>query len=139
MKIVNYEEVSEIIKQNEELRKYSERLTQTNLELQGKLKKAEDKLEHLEQIAKLSTSPVAVASNEEELCKLEISRLYQAARVSPLEFNQVKSFEIYVKSLMLIRGKNPEDEKTKKSSKVNLDNDQLLQLAMQVVDDTNEQ
>jgi hypothetical protein len=139
MKIIPAEEVRDLLTQNEELKKYGEKLTQTNLKLQKELDATKDKLRHLEELAKFSSSTIAVGSNEEELCKLEISRLYQAAKVSPLEFNQVKAFEIYVKSLMLIRGKTLEESKSKKSSKVTLDNEQLLQLAMQVVDDTSEQ
>lgn len=139
MKLLSADDVRELVVQNEELKKYSEKLTETNLSLQKELNATKDKLRHLEEIAKFSSNPIAVGSNEEELCKLEINRLYQAAKVAPLEFTQVKAFEIYVKSLMLIKGKTPEESKGKKSSKATLDHDQLLQLAMQVVDDTSEQ
>lgn len=139
MKLLSADDVRELIVQNEELKKYSEKLTETNLSLQKELNATKDKLRHLEEIAKFSNNPVAVGSNEEELCRLEINRLYQAAKVAPLEFAQVKAFEIYVKSLMLIKGKTPEESKGKKPSKATLDHDQLLQLALQVVDDTSEQ
>lgn len=139
MSTLSLEDIQEILNQNEELKKYGEKLTQTNLKLQKELENTKDKLHHLEEVVKFSNNSMAVGSNEEELCKLEINRLYQAAKVSPLEFTQVKAFEIYVKSLMLIRGKSVEEVKVKKSSKQTLDNDQLLQLALQVVDDTNEQ
>lgn len=139
MKVLSANDVRDILDQNEELKKYGERLTQTNLQLQEELEQTKNKLRHLEEIAKFSNNPIAVGSNEEELCKLEINRLYQAAKVAPLEFNQAKAFEIYVKSLMLIRGKSLEEPKNKKSSKIKLDNEELLQLALQVVDDTNEQ
>jgi len=138
MKIFTANEVSDIVSQNEELKKYSEKLTSLNTKLQKELQQTKDKLQHLEELTKLTNNPIAIGSNEEELCKLEINRLYQAAKNGPLEFNEVKCFEIYVKSLMLIRGKSvTEDKKSKKESK--LDHDQLLQLALQVVDDTNEQ
>jgi len=139
MKVLSSNDVKDILIQNEELKKYGERLTQTNLQLQQELEQTKNKLRHLEEIAKFSSNPIAVGTNEEELCKLEINRLYQAAKVAPLEFTQVKAFEIYVKSLMLIRGKSIEEPKNKKSSKIKLDNEELLQLALQVVDDTNEQ
>jgi hypothetical protein len=139
MKLLSADEVRDLVAQNSELKKYGEKLTETNLKLQKELTETKDKLRHLEELSKFTSNSIAVGSNEEELCKLEISRLYQAARVSPLEFNQVKAFEIYVKSLMLIRGKTIEESKGKKGTKVALDNDQLLQLAMQVVDDTSEQ
>lgn len=139
-KLLLAEEVEDIIKQNNELKKYSESLTSTNLKLQKELDEAKDKLKHLEELAKFNSSPISVGSNEEELCKLEINRLYQAALKSPLDFQEVKAFEIYVKSLMLIRGKvATEDKKTKKSNQNTLSNDQLLQLALQVVDDSSEQ
>jgi hypothetical protein len=121
----------------EGLQKFTEKLIDTTTALKMELEQAKDKLRHLEEIAKFSNN-IAVGSNEEELCKLEISRLYQAAKNSPLEFTEVKAFEIYVKSLMLIRGKSAvEDKKSKKEPALN--HDQLLQLALQVVDDSNEQ
>jgi len=40
---------------------------------------------------------------------------------------------------MLIKGKSVDEPKGKKSPKQPLDHDQLLQLALQVVDDTSEQ
>lgn len=124
----------------EELRNFTEKLLNTTVALKEELQQTKDKLFHLEEITKHSSSIVTVGSNEEELCKLEINRLYTAAKSGPLEFNDVKAFEIYVKSLMLIRGKsNLEEPKKKKSDKASLTNDQLLQLALQVVDDTNEQ
>lgn len=125
-------------KEYEELKKYAEKLTKTNLSLQEELNQIKDKLRHLEELTKFSSNPIAVGSNEEELCKIEINRLYQAAKRAPLEFTEVKAFEIYVKSLMLIRGKTSSEEKKPKKEQ-SLSNDQLLQLAMQVVDDTNEQ
>lgn len=125
-------------KEYEELKKYAEKLTKTNLSLQEELNQTKDKLRHLEELTKFSSNPIAVGSNEEELCKIEINRLYQAAKRAPLEFTEVKAFEIYVKSLMLIRGKTSSEEKKPKKEQ-SLSNDQLLQLAMQVVDDTNEQ
>lgn len=121
-----------------DLRAFTETLIRTTTALQLELQQTKDKLAHLEQITKFTTSPISVGSNEEELCKLEISRLYQAAKNGPLEFNEVKAFEIYVKSLMLIRGKSVSEEKKSKKEPT-LSNDQLIQLALQVVDDSNEQ
>lgn len=139
MKLYSYEDIASLISENNELKKYSEKLTQTNVKLQEELDNTKDKLQHLEQIVSFSNSSLAVGTSEEELCKIEINRLYQAAKAAPLEFNQVKAFEIYVKSLMLIRGKSVEDPKAKKSQKIKLDNEELLQLALQVVDDSSEQ
>jgi hypothetical protein len=139
MKLLSADDVREVLTQNDELKKYGEKLTQLNNKLQQELEQTKNKLHHLEELTKFASNPIAVGSNEEELCKLEINRLYQAAKVAPLEFTQVKAFEIYVKSLMLIKGKSLEEPKNKKSQKVKLDHEELLQLALQVVDDTNEQ
>lgn len=117
-----------------------ESLLEENQALRRELGLLKDKLKHFEDVTNLTSSVVSVGSNEEELCKLEISRLYNAAKTGPLEFTEVKAFEIYVKSLMLIRGKTTvEEKKSKKNS--SLTEEQLLQLALQVqvVDDTNEQ
>lgn len=135
-KFLATDEVIEILEQNKELKKYSEKLTATNLQLQKELADTKNKLQHLENITQ--NSIISVGSNEEELCKLEINRLFNAAKRGPLEFNEVKAFEIYVKSLMLIRGKTAVEEKKNKKETA-LNHDQLLQLALQVVDDTNEQ
>ena len=126
-------------KDHEELKKYAEKLTQLNTNLQRELQDCRDKLKHLEDIVKFNSSTISVGSNEEELCKLEIHRLYQASKSGPLEFNEVKAFEIYVKSLMLIRGKSITEDKKKSKEQSSITNEQLLQLAMQVVDDSNEQ
>ncbi len=138
MKLLSADDVRDILSQNEELKKYGEKLTQANIKLQEDLTQTKDKLRHLEEITKFSTSPIAVASNEEELCKVEINRLYNVVKTRPLEFNEVKAFEIYVKSLMLIRGKTAVDDKKSKKTQ-SLSEDQLLQLALQVVDESNEQ
>jgi hypothetical protein len=122
-----------------ELREFADKLVATNLALQQELQKAQDKLNHLEQITKFNASPISVASNEEELCKLEINRLYTAAKSAPLEFNEIKAFEIYVKSLMLIRGKTPEDVKKQEKKKEAPKLEQLLQAALQVADEPTEQ
>jgi hypothetical protein len=126
------------IKNYDELKKFAEKLLETTVSLKNELQLTKDKLHHLEEVTKHSSSIVSIGSNEEELCKLEINRLYQAAKIAPLEFNQVKSFEIYVKSLMMIRGKSSLEEK-KSNKKNNLSEEQLLQLALQVVDESNEQ
>jgi len=122
----------------EDLQKFTEKLIDTTTALKMELEQTKSKLQHLEEITKYASNPIAVGSNEEELCKLEINRLFQSAKAGPLEFTEVKAFEIYVKSLMLIRGKSAVEEKKSKKDTA-LSHDQLLQLALQVVDDTNEQ
>lgn len=122
-----------------DLRLFTEKLIQTTVSLQEELARTKDKLAHYEQLNEFHDSKISIGSNEEELCKLEINRLYQAAKTRSLEFNEVKAFEIFVKSLMLIKGKPVQEEQKKNKKDKGLSNDQLLQLALQVVDDTNEQ
>jgi hypothetical protein len=122
-----------------ELRKFTESLLDTTIALQLEHQRTKDKLEHLEAITKEIKSPISVGSNEEELCKLEISRLYQAAKISPLEFQEIKAFEIYVKSLMLIKGKTEVTDPKKGKKQPEMSSEQLMQLALQVVDESNEQ
>jgi hypothetical protein len=140
MKLYSNEDIKDLVQENDHLKKYSEELTSVNLKLQKELENTKDKLRHLEEVTKHTSNVVSIGSNEEELCKLEINRLYQLAKNGPLEFNQVKAFEIYVKSLMLIKGKSPVEEK-KSGKKNTLSEEQLLQLALQVqvVDESNEQ
>lgn len=105
------------------------RLEQENITLKNKLR-------HLEQITSINVpSSLKVASNEEELCRIEIARLYTAAKASPLDFNETKAFEIYVKTLLAIRGKVAEPTKAKESQE-KLSHEQLLSLASQVTNDS---
>ncbi len=60
MKIIPAEEVRDLLTQNEELKKYGEKLTQTNLKLQKELDATKDKLRHLEELAKFSSSTISV-------------------------------------------------------------------------------
>lgn len=138
MKLLSADDVREILNQNDELKKYSEKLTQANIKLQEEINQTKDKLRHLEELTKINNSPLAIGSNEEDVCRIEIGRYYNLVKTRPLEFTEVKSFEIYVKSLMLIRGKTAVEDKTQKKSQ-QLSEDQLLQLALQVVDESNEQ
>lgn len=122
-----------------ELQKFTESLLTTTIALKMELQQTKDKLEHLEMITKEIKSPISIGSNEEELCKLEISRLYQAAKASPLEFNEVKAFEIYVKALLAIKGKTEGEDAKKKPKELQLSETQLMQLALQVADESSEQ
>ena len=122
-----------------DLKEYTQALLDEAVKLKQELQRANDKLSHLEEVAKFSTSPISVGSNEEEVCKLEIRRLYEKCRNAPLEFNEVKAFEIFVNSLLKIQGKSSEDVKKKPKKQVDLTQDQLIQLALQVTDESGEQ
>lgn len=122
-----------------ELREFSEKLVETNLKLQKELQQTQDKLTHFEQVAKFNASPISIASNEEELCKLEINRLYTAAQKAPLEFEEIKAFEIYVKSLMLIRGKSSDSSNKSNKKEKPLAYEDLMKAAIQGIDEPTEQ
>lgn len=122
-----------------EVKAFAEKLIETTVLLQVELQQTKDKLIHLEQITKFNVSPIAVASSEEELCRIEIKRLYDAAKQGPLEFQEIKAFEIYVKSLMLIRGKTSESDKKTPKKEEKFSQDQLLQFALQDDNDPTEQ
>lgn len=122
-----------------ELKEFTQALLDEAIKLKQELQKAQDKLSHLEEVAKFSSSPISVGSNEEEVCKLEIRRLYEKCRNSPLEFNEVKAFEIFVNSLVKIQGKSLDEPKKKSKKQVDLTQDQLIQLALQVTDESGEQ
>jgi hypothetical protein len=122
-----------------DLKEYAQALLDEAIKLKQELQKAQDKLSHLEEITKFSASPLSVGSNEEEVCKLEIRRLHDKCKNQPLEFNEVKAFEIFVNSLLKIQGKSPEEGKKKPKKQVDLTQDQLIQLALQVTDESGEQ
>jgi hypothetical protein len=119
------------LKEESDLKEFSKKVFAKWQRTLQELNETKSKLEHLENLAK-NSSVLSVGSNEENLCMIEINRLYQKAQREPLEFNEVKAFEIYVKSLMLIRGKTVETEKKKKKTE-ELTDEQLLSLATKMI------
>jgi len=59
--------------------------------------------------------------------------------MQPLEWNEVRSFEVYVKSLLAIRNKTPEDINKKSDKAPKLNQAQLLEIALKATDESNEQ
>lgn len=126
-------------KNEKEWREFANRQTATILALQGQIQHLQEKLEAAEAIIKAQESSLQVKSDEEELCRIEIRRLYSKAKATPLEWNEVRSFEVYVRSLLAIRNKT-QDEPNKKSEKQNkISQAQLLELALKATDESNEQ
>lgn len=108
-----------------------EKLTQEKIDLEAKISKLESKIA-------MQNHKLAVGSNEEELCRLEINRLYELAKNGPLEWDEIKAFDVYVKALLAIRGKPA--IKKKELNPVQLSQEELLKLAMDSSDsDDNEQ
>lgn len=138
--------MSEIIdfnqfKSEKEWREFANRQTSTILALQNQIKHLQEKLDHSEALLKNvnQNSSLAVNSNEEELCKIEIKRLYDKAKMQPLEWNEVRAFEVYVKSLLAIRNKTPEEVNKKSDKTTKLNQAQLLEIALKATDDSTEQ
>lgn len=94
-----------------ELRQYCEQLTQTNLVLQEQLKISESKRKHLEELMQNKPSVLEVSSNEEEICKIELGRLFFKCKQAPLEYQEAKLVELYTKTLLAIRGKELTEKK----------------------------
>jgi hypothetical protein len=128
-------------KSDKEWREFANRQTATILALQNQIKFLEEKLTESEKLLKNTTqvSPLTVNSNEEELCKIEIKRLYDKAKMQPLEWNEVRSFEVYVKALIAIKNKTPEEVSKKSDKAPKMNQAQLLELALKATDESTEQ
>lgn len=94
-----------------EMREYCEQLTKTNMVLQEQIKISESKRKHLEELLQNKPSVLGVASNEEEICKIELSRLFAKCQQAPLEYQEAKLVELYTKTLLAIRGKELTEKK----------------------------
>lgn len=95
-----------------EMKAYCEKLTETNLVLQEQLKIVEAKRSHLEELLKHKPSVLEVSSNEEEICKIELGRLFLKCKQAPLEYQEAKLVELYTKTLLAIRGKELSEKKS---------------------------
>lgn len=129
---LNFEnkELKERINHLEELLKVS---PNDSVELQQENTRLKDRITHLESMTLLAPSPLSLATNEEELCKIEIARLFNAGKNGPLTMEEVKIFEIYTKTLLSIKGKSVDDAKKSAGSKQRLSEKELLQIALQTV------
>lgn len=123
-------------KDSKELEKFAQIQFDNVIKLKQEVEELKLKLKHAENLLTSAPSVLTVGTPEEEICKIEIQRLYTQAKVQPLEFEQVKIFDIYVKSLLSIKGKPV--EKSKKPSST-LSQEELLKLALEATDDSSEQ
>lgn len=128
------------LKEEADLKEFAKKLYAKLERTQRELNDTKIKLDHLESLSK-NSSILSVGSNEENLCQIEIKRLYDKAQRTPLEFNETKAFEIYVKSLLAIRGKSDQSDDKKKKKTEELSDEQLIALATSVIniDDGTEQ
>ena len=133
--IIDFDRFKERVDLEQFAKKQMEQLIKYRVEID----EVKAKLTHAEMLlANMPQAALKVGSKEEELCKIEIHRLYTLAQSGPLEFEQVKIFDIYVKSLLAIKGKSVEGGKSR-SEKSHLSQDQLIQLALQATDESTDQ
>ena len=121
-----------------ELQNYTEDLFTLVASTQAENTKLKDRIKHLESLMMHSKDEsIPVASNELELCKLEIERLYKEAKIQPLDDKQIRAFDTYVKCMLAIQGKEAPKAKPKKQE--TLSQEELINLALQAVETDKEQ
>ena len=121
-----------------DLQNYTEDLFTLVASAQAENIKLSDRIRHLESLMMHSKeNNVPVASNELELCKLEIERLYKEAKIQPLDDKQIRAFDIYVKCMLAIQGKEAPKAKPKKQEPISQED--LINLALQAIDTDKEQ
>lgn len=79
-----------------------------NQKLHQALSDASRKIAELELQLAMAPTSTKVKTSEEIVCELEIEKIKMLSQQRPLTIPETKQFEIYVKSLYLIRGKNPD-------------------------------
>lgn len=126
-------------KNEKEWKEFANRQTTTILALQSHIQNLEEKLAAAEAMLKTQESALNVKSDEEEICRIEIRRLYSKAKATPLEWVEVRAFEVYVKSLLAIRNKTQDDLNKKPDKQSKISQAQLLELALKATDESNEQ
>ena len=101
-------------------------------ELERKLETSETKLAKSEQTNTISDSlnkdqSQGTNGDGETICLIQLALLRAAAMVGELTLEETKKVEIYVKTLQLIKGKNPEEKKAKDTGR-KLTNEELIAL-----------
>jgi hypothetical protein len=112
-----------------ELQDYCNQQYSVILKMQAEAETYQTKIQHLEELLRTGGDNVTLGSNELEVCKIEISRLYSTAMQGPLEDKDVRKFDTLVKCLLAIQGKTPE-KKPKQKEEV-MSPEDLIALALQ--------
>lgn len=121
-----------------ELQNYTEDLFTLIASTQAENTRLIDRMKHLESLMLHSKDEsIPIASNELELCKLEIGRLYKEAKIQPLDDKQLRAFDTYVKCMLAIQGKEAPKAKAKKQDPISQED--LINLALQAIDTDKEQ
>lgn len=124
-------------KDTKSLQTYANDQFQTILKMQAQSEMYQSKIEHLEELLRTGGSTLVVGSNELEICRIEIARLYAKVLREPLEDKEVRIFETYCKTLLAIQGKTVE-AKPKKKDPV-MTPEELISIALQQMPEADEQ
>lgn len=114
-----------------ELQDYCTQQYSVVLKMQDEAEVFQSKIQHLEELLRNTGSTITVGSNELEICKIEISRMYNQVMAGPLEDKDVRKFDTLVKCLLAIQGKTP--EKKPKQKEEQLSTEDLINLALQAM------
>jgi hypothetical protein len=120
-----------------ELQEYANKQYDTIAKLQVEAELNKSKIEHLENLLNNAGNVQPIASNELELCKLEINRLYQHALREPLDDKQIRAFDVYVKNLLAIQNKAIPEKPKKKEPQ--LTPEELIAIALEQMPETDGQ
>lgn len=116
-----------------ELQEYANKQYMTISIMKQQLDDAKAKITHLESLLASKATVLNVDSEQEEICKIEINRLYQKTLRSPLDFQEAKILETYTKILLAAKGKEIDEKKEKKTDKElkKLSPQELISIALQ--------
>lgn len=116
-----------------QLQDYANKQYTTIAVLKQKTDEQAAKIAHLETLLSSKATVLNVGSEQEEICKIEINRLYHKTLRGPLDFAEVKVLETLTKLLLAINGKEVDDKKEKQTTKAlkQLSPKELIDIAMQ--------
>jgi hypothetical protein len=116
-----------------ELQDYANKQYTTIAILKQKNDEQTAKIAHLETLLSSKATVLNVGSEQQEICKIEINRLYQKTLRGPLDFQEVKVLETLTKLLLAIEGKEVDTKKEKETAKAlkQLTPKELIDIAMQ--------
>jgi hypothetical protein len=116
-----------------ELQDYANKQYTTIAVLKQKTDEQAAKIAHLESLLSSKATVLNVGSEQEEICKIEINRLYHKTIRGPLDFAEVKVLETLTKLLLAINGKEVDSKKEKETTKAlkQLSPKELIDIAMQ--------
>lgn len=116
-----------------ELQDYANKQYTTIAILKQKTDEQAAKIAHLESLLSSKATILNVGSEQEEICKIEINRLYHKTIRGPLDFAEVKVLETLTKLLLAINGREVDNKKEKDTAKAlkQLSPQDLIKIALQ--------